>query len=221
MKINYKEPAYNIDIVFCIDSTAGMSCFIDIIKERAIHFYEELINYAESKSKHIDNVRIKIVSYRDYLADGENAMMSTDFFSLPEQSFEFSNIVKSIEAFGGGDIPEDGLEALAFCIRSKWNKECSKRRQIIIVWSDAPPHPLGFSSSAQYYPTNIMAKDFAELTDWWQTYMNRSAKRLILYTPKLGDWKDIIENWDNVIHYPITACGGIKDFDYEVIINAL
>lgn len=160
------------------------------------------------------------------MADGENAMMSTDFFTLPAQSVEFSNTVKSIEAFGGGDEPEDGLEALAFCMRSKWNKEGTKRRQIIVVWSDASTHPLGFCSSSSYYPKDIMAKDFAELSDWWgdrqnQPYMSYSAKRLILYTPKSAGWKDIIENWDNVVHYPSIAGEGMKDLDYKEILSAI
>ncbi len=226
MGSNYRRLTYNVDIVFCIDSTGSMVDFIDMVKKKAISFYDDLINAMEAKNKHIDNVRIKIVSYRDYLADGENAMMSTEFFTLPEQSLEFSNTVKSIEAFGGGDEPEDGLEALAFCMRSKWNKEGTKRRQIIVVWSDASTHPLGFCSSSDHYPKDIMAKNFAELSDWWgdkqnQPYMSYSAKRLILYTPKSAGWKDIIENWDNVVHYPSAAGEGMKELDYKEILSAI
>ena len=69
-------------------------------------------------------------------------------------------------AFGGGDDPEDGLEALAYAIRSKWNTEGLKKRQLIVVWSDAPAHELGFGKSAENYPKK-MAKDFNELTQWW------------------------------------------------------
>ena len=55
-------------------------------------------------------MRIRVIAFRDYLADGDSAMMTTDFFRLPEQSKDFERCVKSIHAKGGGDTPEDGLE---------------------------------------------------------------------------------------------------------------
>lgn len=60
MGSNYRRLTYNVDIVFCIDSTGSMGDFIDMVKERALHFYEDLINAMEAKNKHIDNVRIKL-----------------------------------------------------------------------------------------------------------------------------------------------------------------
>ena len=135
------------------------------------------------------------------------------------------NILKSIEAFGGGDEPEDGLEALAFAMRSKWNTEGTRRRQVIVVWSDAATHPLGFGAAADNYPSK-MAKDFSELTAWWgdkqnQPYMNYSAKRLVLYTPNQPGWSTIVENWDGVIHYPSEAGAGLKEADYQQILNTI
>lgn len=225
MASNYHRLTYSVDIVFCIDATGSMGDFIDIVKDRALHFYDDLMKAMEEKNKHVDKVRIKIVSYRDYLADGEDAMMSAGFFTLPDESVEFSDTVNSIEAFGGGDEPEDGLEALAYCIRSKWNTEGTKKRQIIVVWSDASAHPLGFGSASPYYPEG-MAKDFAELSDWWgdrqnQKYMNYSSKRLILYTPRSAGWEDIIKNWDGVVHYPSEAGKGMENVEYQEILSAI
>ena len=126
---------------------------------------------------------------------------------------------------GGGDEPEDGLEALAFAMRSKWNTEGTRRRQVIVVWSDAATHPLGFGAAADNYPSK-MAKDFSELTAWWgdkqnQPYMNYSAKRLVLYTPNQPGWSTIVENWDGVIHYPSEAGAGLKEADYQQILNTI
>ncbi|MDD6268531.1 MAG: VWA domain-containing protein [Oscillospiraceae bacterium] len=225
MASNYHRLTYTVDIVFCIDSTGSMDNVIDIVKENALHFYDDLMKAMEEKNKSVNSVRIKIISFRDYLADGKDAMMATDFFTLPEQSAEFSNTVQSIEAFGGGDEPEDGLEALAFAIRSKWSTEGTKKRQIIVMWSDASAHPLGYGSSSPYYPKS-MAKNFSELTDWWgdrqnQPYINYSAKRLILYTPKLSGWDEIIRNWDGVVHYPSEAGKGLENLDYQEILSSI
>lgn len=216
---------YTVDIVFCIDSTKSMDTIIEIVKNNALNFYNDLMYAMREKHKNVNEVRIKIISFRDYLADGENAMMVTDFFRLPEDSLEFSQTVQGIVDQGGGDEPEDGLEALAYAIRSDWNTSGTKKRQIIVVWSDASTHPLGFGKDSPYYPTG-MAKDFAELTEWWgnkqmETYMKNSAKRLILYTPNKPGWTDIINNWNGVVHFPSKAGEGLRDVDYQEILSAI
>jgi len=223
MGSNYKV-TYNVDLVFCIDSTGSMDNVINIVKENAINFYQDVMSTMEAKHKVINQLRIKIISFRDYLADGENAMLNTDFFILPDQAQEFADVVNSIEADGGGDDPEDGLEALGYAIRSKWTDQGTKRRQVIVVWSDDATHDLGYGAAAPNYPSK-MAKDFNELTAWWgdreSGYMDYSAKRLILYTPDLPAWNIISSTWENVLHFPSKAGEGLTDVTYEHIINTI
>lgn len=224
MGSNYKM-SYAVDIVFVIDATGSMDGLIDIVKQNALSFYSDLMTIMSRKSKVIHSLRIKVIAFRDYVADGEDAMLMTDFFDLPSETEDFRDTVNSIEAFGGGDEPEDGLEALAFAIRSKWNTESVKRRQIIVVWSDASTHQLGFGSSQPTYPRN-MARDFNELTRWWgdkqsEGYMNYNAKRLIMFTPDVPGWSDISHSWDNVIHYQSEAGKGLEEVNYHQIIDAI
>lgn len=219
------QVTYNIDLVLCIDSTKSMLPVIDTVKENALHFYEDVMSAMESKTKVINKLRIKVISFRDYLADGEEAMMETDFFELPMQAEEFSNAINSIEADGGGDEPEDGLEALAYAIRSPWNTEGIKKRHAIVIWTDAPTHNLGFGAEAPNYPEN-MAKDFNELTSWWgdaqqNGYIDNSAKRLLLFAPDAPYWKTISENWTKVIHHKSEAGRGLDDYDYSTMIDII
>ena len=158
MGSNYKI-TYNVDLVFCIDATASMDNVINIVKRNAINFYSDVIAAMEKKHKVINRMRIRVIAFRDYIADKENAMLSTRFFNLPEENDKLKKTVNSIVAFGGGDEPEDGLEALAYAMRSDWDTEGMKRRQVIVVWSDAATHPLGFGASMPNYPKN-MAKNF-------------------------------------------------------------
>ncbi len=110
---------------------------------------------------------------------------------------------------------------------------CQKRRQVIVLWTDASTHPLGFGASQPNYPKN-MAKNFAELSEWWgnaqlpSEYIDSSAKRLVLFAPAIvkskGEeietmWNVISENWDNTIHYPSEAGKGLEDVDYNTIID--
>ncbi|MBQ9807455.1 MAG: VWA domain-containing protein [Ruminococcus sp.] len=224
MASNYKMK-YNVDIVFVIDATGSMSDLIDIVKSNAINFYSDIQSVMSKKGKTIQDFRIKVIAYRDYVADGNEAMLRTDFFNLPEETEAFRDTVSSISAFGGGDEPEDGLEALAFAIRSKWNTEGLKRRQLIVVWSDASTHELGFGKEMENYPSR-MAADFNELTKWWgdkdnNGYMDYNSKRLILFTPDVPGWSDIRNSWDNVIHYMSEAGRGLEEVNYNQIIDAI
>lgn len=232
---NLGQMTYTVDLVFCIDATGSMNPVLNVVKENALSFYTDLMKALNEKGKRVESVRIRVIAFRDYLEDMDDAMLVTDFFTLPEDTEEFTDTVNGIRAFGGGDIPEDGLEALGYAIRSDWSTTGTKRRQIIVLWSDAPPHPIGFAKESEYYPEG-MASDFRELTDWWENeqngYVNRRAKRLILYTPAGKEpgsydpeseypWDNIVNNWNNVIHFPSVAGGGLKEIQYQEIISAI
>lgn len=224
MGSNYKI-TYNVDMVFCIDATGSMGGIIDMVKKNALNFYNDVMTAMARKSKAIDKLRVRVVAFRDYVYDGEDAMLVTDFFNLPEQSSDFERCVMSIEADGGGDDPEDGLEALGYAIKSNWNTEGIKKRQVIVVWTDASTHELGFGKSAPNYPSK-MAKTFSELTAWWGDRQNRgfidqNAKRLLLFAPNEPAWSTISDTWDNVIHFPSVAGEGLGEFDYSQIIDSI
>ncbi len=225
MGSNYKF-TYGVDLVFCIDATQSMDHILDTVKENALNFYQDFKRVMDAKNKPVVQVRVKIIAFRDYLADGDQAMMMTPFFELPGQSESFRDAVQSIVADGGGDDPEDGLEALAFAIKkSEWSKAAKKNRHVIVVWSDDAAHPLGFCRKAPNYPKN-MAKDFEELSSWWGSkyapgIMDEYAKRMILFTPDSYGWREIRDNWNKVIHYESEAGNGLRECDYDAILSAI
>ena len=218
---------YTVDMVFCIDVTGSMEDFtnsqkriINIVKENALSFYDDFSKMMDSKSKHIRQLRIRVVAFRDYMADGENAMLVTDFFNLPQQTAEFEACINGITASGGGDIPEDGLEALAYAIRSDWTTEGTKKRQVIVVWTDAGTHELGFGKSSLHYPKGLPSS-MAQLSEWWDEYMHPNYKRLVIFAPDEPGWSYISQNWDNVIHFPSIAGNGLAERSYLDILNVL
>ena len=225
MAIQRRSLSYGVDVVFCIDATESMDPFLDVVKENALNFYRDFMDVMKEKKKKVQQLRVRVVAFRDYMADGREAMLVTDFFELPAQSRELELCIRSIEAKGGGDDPEDGLEALAYAIKSDWNTEADRKRHVIALWSDAETHPLGYGKAAKNYPRG-MAEDFEQLTEWWGSrhapgIMDESAKRLILFTPSKEYWVTIRSNWNKVIHYESEAGKGIAGFDYEQILNAI
>ena len=227
MGSNYKVQ-YNVDLVFCIDATASMGGLLNMVKNHALCFHRDLTESMAQKRKSINELRVRLVAFRDYKFDGKDAMMTTNFFNMPAEQDLFERSIRGVEAFGGGDDPEDGLEALAYAIRSRWSEGGVgiKRRQVIVVWTDAATHPLWFGNVEKTYPREYMAKDFGELTAWWGDaenagFMDKNAKRLLLYTPDLPFWNTIADNWDNVLHFPSEAGKGLDKLNYSEIIDTI
>lgn len=220
MASNYKHN-YNVDIVFVIDSTGSMGHTVDLVKNNALTFHDQMMAEMSAKQKKVDKLRVRIISFKDYLAD-ENPMLVTDFYNLPEDAARMKEVLNSIEADGGGDEPEDALEALAYAIKSKWNPVLHKARQVIVLYTDSPAHELGFCKASPKYPTG-MAKDISELNEWWDdpALIDQKGKRLVLFAPGTEDWDYISDNWDNVIHTRTVANEGLSEMSFKEIIGTI
>lgn len=215
---------YTVDIVMVIDATASMKHLIDQVKSNALRFYDDLKDVMEVKNKMIDQLRVRVIAFRDFWADGKHALALSEFFTLPDQRSEFNAFVSDIRATGGGNLPENGLEALAIAMNSPWSAHGDKRRNIIVLWTDASTHPL--EKDARYKPKHYpegMPKDLNDLTDMWEENpaLTPSSKRLIIYAPDKYAWNDISAHWSNTIQYPSTAGQGLSSLDYQTILDAI
>lgn len=216
---------YNVDVVMCIDCTGSMGDLLDKVKANALKFYPDLRKKCEEKGKDVSELRIRAIAFRDFSVDGKDAIADTGFLNIPAQEAEFNSFINSLNPAGGGDEPENGLEAVAMAINSEWTTGGDKRRHVVVVWSDASTHPLGLEKSkTEYYPQN-MPSSFDELTDWWEDEqngkMNKAAKRIILFAPDASAWTEIGLNWNNAIHHPAKAGEGLSDIDYDTILLSI
>lgn len=119
--------ATNVDIVFVIDATRSMKTTIDMVKESALSFQDKLYDFMDEAKRSINNLRIKVVWFRDFYYDGNYAYDESKFFELPEEKEEFRDFVNGIHEAGGGDDPESGLEALTMAMRSDFVQEGEKK----------------------------------------------------------------------------------------------
>jgi len=215
--------SYAVDIVFCIDVTGSMTPILDKVKANALRFYGDVQSNLTAKGKHIDELRVRVVAFRDIVADGEAALQESPFFELPGEESGFSSFVNGLFAEGGGDAPESGLEAVALAMTSPWTTRGDRRRQVIVVWTDQPAQPLDASVLPPELTKRVPA-DFSALTDLWedpQGPLGSSSKRLILFAPDGPGWSDISGVWENVVHHPSQAGGGLSDVDYGTIIDSI
>ncbi len=215
--------SYAVDIVFCIDVTGSMTPIIDAVKMNALRFYEDVQTNLTAKGKIVDELRVRVIAFRDLVADGEAAIAESPFFALPGEQAAFSDFVGGLIAEGGGDEPESGLEAVSLAINSDWTTRGDRRRQVVVVWTDQPAHPLDPSTVPAELQSRIPG-DFSALTDLWEDAQGRlgsSSKRLILFAPDGPGWSDISGVWENVVHHPSQAGGGLSDVDYGTIVDSI
>ena len=102
---------YCVDLVVCLDATGKQAPLFDDIKEKIMSLPIDIAAKMNDRNENIEQFRVKVISFRDY-AFYDEPMVESDFYSLPEQMYEFCSYVNSIEAKGGGDSPENVLEAI-------------------------------------------------------------------------------------------------------------
>lgn len=218
---------YAVDLVLCIDATASMAGVLGDVKRRAMQFPNDLVAGMRRLSKQVTRLRLRVIAFRDVHHD-HVPLMASEFFELPAQSAEFERFLHAIEAQGGGDDPESALEALAIAIQSDWVAYSDKQRHAIVVFTDAPAHPLEHSNGR--IPRQFAALvpgSLDELTELWEgdhlrpTRLQQSSKRIILFAPEAYPWTEISLNWYESIHFPSRAGGGLRDHEYAEIMDML
>ena len=215
---------YYVDIVMCIDATGSMSPIIEEVKANAISLYQKFVDQMEENDKDVAQLRIKVIAFRDYGCDDE-PMVESEFFNLPDQNDAFRSFVSSIEAKGGGDGPENALEAIALALKSDWTAEPGvKKRHAILVFSDAPALPLGERAGSAKYPSGLPA-NLAQLGAWWEgtdpTFSSAYqpiAGRLVAFVPDAEPWTDM-QAWNRFWGAFSAAGTGLADVDIQAVFD--
>lgn len=235
--------------MFVIDATGSMATesLIDKVKDNARNFYSKVEEALKEQNKTIGVFRAKIIAFRDYYCDGNEAMMESEFFTLPEQSAEFEKYLEGIEATGGGDAPESSLEALALAMKSDFTPREQGQgcpRHIISLFTDSSAHPFqndfneyssnedksnNASSKNPIYPKDML-KSLEELKNAWYgknengyAMVEKDAKRLLLFTPKSEcyPWNDFEASLPNCALCPVQENGGFDDLDMQVVLSLI
>ena len=208
---------YAVDIVLVIDATGSMGPTINNVKALASGFHHQIQQKMREKEKKIEQLRLRLVVFRDYYADAEDAaMIETPFYTMPDEEDKLVELVRSIRATGGGDAPENGLEALALAMQSPWEQrqEFQKFRHIIVLFTDTTAHPLEKPGKPSYYPDGL-PKDIDELYDFWSDEMDSRSKRLVLLAPDVSPWNMLNEDLSDIEHIKSQAGFGLA----EVTVN--
>jgi Mg-chelatase subunit ChlD len=141
-----------LDLAICFDVTGSMGSSIDSVRDEAIGILGKL-------KERPGDLRVALISFRDIEEDEENAFSVTPFSSNIEQVF---STMRSWKADGGGDTPEDQLQAIRMAL-DMWAGTKSDPREptkIVVVITDAPPHDPDINGNTQ-----ASIADYAERVD--------------------------------------------------------
>lgn len=74
---------YAIDIVFCIDGTGSRQEALNRIREIIPSMLQDVRIGSQNQGRNGAQLRSRLIVFRDYIADGKDAMQATDFFCSP------------------------------------------------------------------------------------------------------------------------------------------
>jgi hypothetical protein len=226
VEVEFQDGGYAVDLVLCIDVTASMTSIIETVKRGALTFHARLARAMAQKEKPVGSLRIKVVAFRDFEADKSGPVQIGGFWRLPAEAGAFREFVSGLRASGGGDEPESGLEALALAIDSDWDRQAERRRHVIVLFTDAPAHPLGVGRGSKLYPAG-MPEDLDALWGRWgqgrgpTAVMDANAKRLLIFAPDREPWTGIAGSWNNTLHSPSEAGTGLDSVAMDDVIGII
>lgn len=213
-----------VDIVMCIDLTNSMHDYIEEVKTTVIRFQDMLTEAMEEAGREPGQLRTRVIGFRDFGSDSEPIVDSGKFFVMPAESEELERFVRGLKLDTGGDKPKSGLEAVALAMKSDWTTEGNRQRYMILVFTDASAHPLGFGAESVHYPDGMPA-DLDELEKWWSEgvpYESFKPKcgRLVVFAPEVYPWIDM-QTWNRYWYVPSKAGLNLDDIDIREAIDVL
>lgn len=122
-----------VDIVFVMDVTESMQPYIDAVKQNMIAFARDL----QANNR---DYRLGLVTFEDYVVSKYPDCNCSYRDKLTSDVNEFITWVGSLHAGGGGDIPEDQLDGLAYASTLPFRPDA---QAILILVTDAPCHVKG------------------------------------------------------------------------------
>lgn len=126
------SPTHSVDVAFLLDITGSMQPWIDVAYDKL----DTIISAVTVKWPTV-LMRTAFIGYRDY--GDEQRLVLKDFQSDPK---ELSRFIRTVEADGGDDGPEDVLGGMNALLGLSWR---SKVRVVLHI-ADAPAHGVRFHS---------------------------------------------------------------------------
>ena len=205
----------DIDFVFCIDMTGSTFHFGRRFAEKLDSICDCAKSTLDECGSEISSFRIRLILFYDYETEGENAILESRFFSIPEEISLAKDFIFNAPCGGGGDLSENGLEALYYAMLSDF-VTTPKCRQFIFLFTDSDALPLKARQGFPGYPTDMVDENrFFETWIGARGDINLSLKnrnkRMILFAPAETKYEELSANFERCCFVPIEPSNSLND----------
>lgn len=195
----------SVDLVVVFDDTSSMSPQIEIMKSRV----QGLIDQIAGSDL---NARYALVSFKDSESESLRSSWTTNATS-------FKRVVNSMEANGGGDTPENALDAIEAALSLGFRPEAQK---VVLVITDTSAHQKGDGTTVTQRTEDVVKNDLL-----------RSGAMIIVVSPVLpsyvapfldlknlagevgGTWIDMASaDFSNILDHITTMITGMYIIEY-------
>lgn len=213
----------NVDIKFVIDCTGSMSPCLREVTAAAAGLLPRINEALAAENRKVDQLRTKVVAFRDFYAGDSEPLVESEWFSHPGEELGFQAFLDGLEATGGGDAPENALEALHTAITGGWVDTGARRRHIVVLMTDTAPHPLDHPKRPETagYPKGVPENLTGLMVEWddGQGTLSSNARRMAIFAPEDAVWRKMNDTWQNVNYIPCRAGAGLSDQDMGFVVN--
>ena len=129
--INVEERT-SLDLLFIMDITGSMGPYVNQAKNNIIDIINRIVNDCPG----ID-INLGFIGYRDFEEEITGDVVDIEF---TKNHTELKNEINSVEASGGGDLPED----VAWAFEKALNKTWKSNAKFIVFVADAPNHGIEY-----------------------------------------------------------------------------
>jgi hypothetical protein len=154
-----------------------------------------------SHSKHVDRLRVSILQF----GCEANETTRSPFIELPMGAAYLYEAVGGIHCAGSGFSQSRGLDALDVAISSDWTTGGDVRRHVIALWTDR--------DAARTQVVEDLQRRWDE--------MDYKSKRLVVFAPDAGTWREVAEHWENCVFVPVRDGGGFNDVEYSDLLELI
>ena len=77
------------DLLIVMDATSSTQSYINQFKQHALSMYDEIILTLKEKARIIDEMRVKVIVFRDLYVDQEKAIEESPVFTLPQDAGKY------------------------------------------------------------------------------------------------------------------------------------
>jgi hypothetical protein len=221
--MSLQQFTYHVDLVLVMDATMSMTPVIDQTKKRALGFHDQLDTALDAAGKRVDQLRIRVVVFRDLAFNRDRSLVTSPFFGLPAENEAFADWVKAVKLEGNDTNTESGLAGLSVAMSSPWTASGDRRRHVVVLWTDDDAHlPEKEHPHVPAAFADAVASTFDELTDRWHSsqYASSASRRLVLFAPDTSVWQEV-HGWENCVWYPSQAGSGLADIEMDEIMASI